>query len=59
MSQVYWNARRIDVNALELMYSGVRKRTFDVWDYFVGKEYMYMRTGLHLSGKQLIFVQLY
>ncbi len=23
----------------------------DMWDRFVGKEYMYSRDGLHLSGK--------
>ncbi len=26
-------------------------RYVDLWDSFVGKEEMYMRDGLHLSGK--------
>ena len=27
----------------------------DLWDSFVGKEEMYVRDGLHLSGKGLPF----
>ena len=28
----------------------------DMWDSFVGKEEMYVRDGLHLSGKGLPFL---
>ena len=27
------------------------KKELDLWGYFVGKEDMFMRDGLHLSGK--------
>ena len=29
----------------------MKKKEFDLWGYFVGKEDMYMTDGLHLSGK--------
>ena len=29
----------------------------DLWDSFVGKEQMYARDGLHLSGRGLPFLQ--
>ena len=29
----------------------MKKKELDLWGYFVGKEDMYMRDGLHLSGK--------
>ena len=31
--------------------SCVSKRKWDLWDSFVGKEEIYMRDDLHLSGK--------
>ena len=31
-------------------------RYVDLWDSFVGKEDMYVRDGLHLSGKGLQFL---
>ena len=29
----------------------MKKKELDLWGYFVGKEDMFMRDGLHLSGK--------
>ena len=44
------NCKRMAINALvEQMCEG--DRFVDLWGYSVGKEDMYMRDGLHLSGK--------
>ena len=44
----YRNSKRMAIN-------GMMKRLYvgyvDLWDSFVGKEEMYARDGLHLSGK--------
>ena len=47
----YRNCKNMAINVLvEQMYEeGVGFA--DLWGYFVGKEDMYMRDGLHLSGK--------
>ena len=53
----YRNSKRVAVNGMvkrlckeeELGYA-------DLWDSFVGKEEMYVRDGLHLSGKGLPFL---
>ena len=48
----YRNSKRMAIN---VMVKGVCKEEevgyVDMWDSFVGKEEMYMRDGLHLSGK--------
>ena len=46
----YRNCKNMAINALVVqMCEGVG--FVDLWGYFVGKEDMYMRDGLHLSGK--------
>ena len=47
----YRNCKRMAIDALveEICEEGVR--LVDLWGYFVGKEDMHMRDGLHLSGK--------
>ena len=48
----YRNCKRMAINALvEQMCEGEGVGFVDLWGYFVGKEDMYMRDGLHLSGK--------
>ena len=41
------NCKRMAINAL--LEQMCKKK--DLWGYFVGKEDMFMRDGLHLSGK--------
>ena len=47
----YINCKNMAINALveQMCEEGVG--FVDLWGYFVGKEDMYMRDGLHLSGK--------
>ena len=48
----YRNCKRMAINALvEQMCEGEGVGFVDLWGYFVGKEDMYVRDGLHLSGK--------
>jgi len=48
----YKNCKRMVINALvEQMCEEEGVGFVDLWGYFVGKEDMYMRDGLHLSGK--------
>ena len=48
----YRNCKRMAINALiEQMFEEEGVGFVDLWGYFVGKEDMYMRDGLHLSGK--------
>ena len=46
------NFKRMAINALvEQMFEDEGVGFLDLWEYFVGKEDMYVRDGLHLSGK--------
>ena len=46
------NCKRMAINALlEQMCEEEGVGFVDLWGYFVGKEDMFMRDGLHLSGK--------
>ena len=48
----YRNCKRMAINALvEQMCKEEGVGFVDLWGYFVGREDMYMRDGLHLSGK--------
>ena len=48
----YRNCKRMAINVLvEQMCEEEGVGFVDLWGYFVGKEDMYMRDGLHLSGK--------
>ena len=48
----YRNCKNMAINALVGQMCGEEGVGFVVlWGYFVGKEDMYMRDGLHLSGK--------
>ena len=48
----YRNCKNMAINALvEQMCEEEGVGFVDLWGYFVGKENMYMRDGLHLSGK--------
>ena len=48
----YRNCKRMETNVpIEQMYEEEGVGFVDLWGYFVGKENMYMRDGLHLSGK--------
>ena len=49
----YGNCKRMAINALlEQMCEEEGVGFVDLWGYFVGKEDMYMRDGLHLSGRK-------
>ena len=49
---IYRNCKRMSINTLvELMCEEEGVGFIDLWGYFVGKEDMYVRDGLHLSGK--------
>ena len=51
-SQGYRNSRRMVVNGMVKQLCMEEEVGFvDLWDSFVGKEEMYLRDGLHLSGK--------
>ena len=51
-SQRYRNSRRMAVNGMVKQLCREEEVGFvDLWDSFVGKEEMYLRDGLHLSGK--------
>ncbi len=51
-SQGYRNSRRMAVNGMvKQLCREVEVGFVDLWDSFVGKEEMYFRDGLHLSGK--------
>ena len=51
-SQGYRNSRRMAVNGMVKQLRREEEVGFvDLWDSFVGKEEMYLRDGLHLSGK--------
>ena len=48
----YRNCKRMAINTLvEQMCAEEGVGFVNLWGYFVGKEDMYMRVGLHLSGK--------
>ena len=48
----YINCKRMAINSLvEQMCEEEGVGFIDLWGYFVGKEDMYMRDGLNLSGK--------
>ena len=48
----YRNRKRMAINALvQQMCEEEGVGFVDLWGYIVGKEDMYMRDGLHLSGK--------
>ena len=48
----YRNCKRMAINVLvEQMCEEEGVGFVDLWGYFVGKEDMYTRDGLHLSGK--------
>ena len=52
MGVAYRNCKRMAINVLvEQMCEEEGVGFVDLWGYFVGKEDMYMRDGLHLSGK--------
>ena len=49
---IYRNCKRMAINALaEQMCEEEGVEFLDLWGYFVGKEDMYVRDGLHLCGK--------
>ena len=49
---IYRNCKRKAINTLsEQMCEEEGVGFVDLWGYFVGKEDMYVRDGLHLSGK--------
>ena len=51
-SQGYRNPRRMAVNGMATQLCREEEVGFvDLWDSFVGKEEMYSRDGLHISGK--------
>ena len=51
-SQGYRNSRRMAVHRMVQQLCREGEVGFvDLWDSFVGKEEMYVRDGLHLSGK--------
>ena len=55
--QGYRNSKRMAVNGMvKWLCKEEEVEYVDLWDSFVGKEEMYMRDGLHLSGKGLPFV---
>ena len=48
----YRNSKRMAINGMvKRTLQGGRCGIRDLWDSFVGKEEMYLRDGLHLSGK--------
>ena len=50
--QRYRNSKRMAVNGtVERLGKEEEVGFIDMWDSFVGKEDMYVRDGLHLSGK--------
>ena len=50
--QGYRNSKRMAVNGMVKQLCKEEEVGYvDLWDSFVGKEYMYFRDGLHLSGK--------
>ena len=52
-SQGYRNSSRVAVNKMVKQLCREEEVGFvDLWDSFVGKEEMYLRDGLHLSGKE-------
>ena len=55
--QGYRNSKRMAVNGMvEQLCKEEKVGYVDLWDSFVGKEEMYVRDGLHLSGKGLQFL---
>ena len=49
---VYRNSKRMAINGMvKRLCKEEDVRYVDLWDSFVGKEEMYVRDGLHLSGK--------
>ena len=51
-NQGYRNSRRMAVNGMVMQLCREQEVGFvDLWDSFMGKEEMYSRDGLHLSGK--------
>ena len=55
--QGYRNSKRMAVNGMvKRLCKEEEVGYMDLWDIFVGKEEMYMRDGLHLSGKGLPFL---
>ena len=52
MIQGYRNSKRMAVNGtVKRLYKEEEVGYLDLWDSLVGKEEMYVRDGLHLSGK--------
>jgi lysophospholipase L1-like esterase len=48
----YRNCKTMAINAIiEQMCDKEGDGSIDLWGYFVGKEDMYMRDGLHICGK--------
>ena len=48
----YINCKTMAINAIiEQMCDKEGDGSIDLWGYFVGKEDMYMRDGLHICGK--------
>ena len=47
----YRNCKRNAINALIEQMCETEVGFIDLWGYFVGKEDMYVRDGLHLNGK--------
>ena len=55
--QGYRNSKRMAVNGMVKRLCKEEEVGYvDLWDSFVGKEDMYVRDGLHLSGKGLQFL---
>ena len=55
--QGYRNSKRMAVDGMVKRLCKEEEVGYvDLWDSFVGKEEMYMRDGLHLSGKGLPFL---
>ena len=55
--QGYINSKRMAVNGMvERLCKEEEVGYVALWDSFVGKEEMYVRDGLHLSGKGLPFI---
>ena len=53
----YRNSKRMAVNGMVKRLCKEEELGYvDLWDSFVGKEELYMRDGLHLSGQGLLFL---
>ena len=53
----YRNSKRMAINGMVKRLCKEEDVGYvDLWDSFVGKEEMYVREGLHISGKRLPFL---